>query len=156
TVEQELGNGWQAGIHGDDLQRYREAYSTAFQVHQAFEIEFRLRRFDGQYRWVVNRGIPLSNADGSFAGYIGTCIDLTERRQEAEAQRFLTEAATILASSLEFETTFENIGRLVVPKLADWYAIDLVSDDLTIQQTVVSHSDPAKVALAGELRKRFP
>jgi PAS domain S-box-containing protein len=85
----ELGAGWAAGVHPDDLVRCLEIYRSAFEARQAFEMECRLRRRDGAYRWILDRGVPRYQPDGRFAGYIGTCIDITERRQGEEVQRYL-------------------------------------------------------------------
>jgi PAS domain S-box-containing protein len=81
TMEQELGNGWAEGVHPDDFDRCLEIYTTSFDARWEFEMEYRLRRFDGEYRWIVDRGIPRFDPDGSFVGYIGSCIDITERKE---------------------------------------------------------------------------
>ncbi len=78
--EQEQGNGWLEDIHPDDLQSCLNTYHSAFQARQSFRMEHRLRRVDGAYRWVLNTGIPRFAPNGSFAGYIGSCIDITERK----------------------------------------------------------------------------
>lgn len=85
SLEHELGNGWAEGVHCQDLQRCLETYSTSFDLRKPFEMEYRLRRHDGEYRWVFDRGVPRFNADGSFAGYIGSCLDVTERKAAEEA-----------------------------------------------------------------------
>lgn len=89
TMEQEIANGWMEGIHEDDLERCLEVFSRTFEAHEGFEIEYRLRRFDGEYRWILDKGIPLFTHNGTFRGYIGSCIDVTERR---EAQDTLLKA----------------------------------------------------------------
>ncbi|MEM9908611.1 MAG: response regulator, partial [Cyanobacteria bacterium P01_D01_bin.44] len=81
TVEQELGDGWTEGVHPDDFEACVDTYTTAFDARQNFEMEYRLRRSDGQYRWLLDRGIPRFTPDGSFAGYIGTCIDISDRHE---------------------------------------------------------------------------
>jgi PAS domain S-box-containing protein len=86
-LEYELGNGWASGVHKDDLKRCLEIYSQAFDARVDFEMEYRLRRSDGQYRWINDAGLPRFEADGTFQGYIGSCIDTTERRQSEEARR---------------------------------------------------------------------
>lgn len=80
TLQQELGDGWQDGILQDDLPQPLIAYHEAFDARRDFEIEFRLRRHDGQYRWIVSHGIPRYSWDGHFLGYIGSCIDINERK----------------------------------------------------------------------------
>lgn len=103
TMEQELGNGWTQGVHPEDVERCLEIYYTAFDARQTFTMEYRLRRFDGEYRWILDTGTPRINADGSFAGYIGSGIDISDRKlaeltlqQRAEE---LTRSNTILAQT---------------------------------------------------------
>jgi len=78
TIEQELGNGWTEGIFSEDMKRCLEIYLSAFEKREIFEMEYRLRRFDGEYRWLFDRGVPFENYQGNFAGYIGSCIDISE------------------------------------------------------------------------------
>jgi PAS domain S-box-containing protein len=85
TMEEEVGEGWMKSIHKDDLERFREASGAAFRAREDFEMEFRLRRFDGEYRWILDKGVPLFTHNGTFRGYIGSCIDVTERKQVQEA-----------------------------------------------------------------------
>ena len=80
-----LGEGWMKVPHPDDVERCRDMYVKASEQHGPFQMEQRLRRHDGEYRWVVSTGAPRYNADGSFAGYIGTAVDITERKLAQEA-----------------------------------------------------------------------
>jgi PAS domain S-box-containing protein len=77
-LEQELGVGWAEGVHVEDFQRCIDTYMAAFNARRRFEMEYRLRRADGEYRWLLDRGAPRFAADGSFAGYIGSCVDITD------------------------------------------------------------------------------
>ncbi|HZZ15590.1 MAG TPA: MASE1 domain-containing protein [Candidatus Sulfotelmatobacter sp.] len=81
----ELGNGWAEGVHAEDLKRCLETYSEAFEQRQSFEMEYRLRRYDGEYRWIFDIGVPRFNPDSNFSGYIGSCLDITDRKLAAEA-----------------------------------------------------------------------
>ena len=85
SMEQELGNGWTEGVHPEDLQKCFDTYVQAFDAHEKFTIEYRLQRYDGEYRWVLDLGVPRFNQDGSFAGYIGSCVDVTDRKLAEEA-----------------------------------------------------------------------
>lgn len=84
-MEQEAGEGWADGVHPEDLARCLETYQAAFHAHRRFQMEFRLRREDGVYRWMLDTGVPRFLPDGSFAGFIGSCVDITERKQFEEA-----------------------------------------------------------------------
>src|SRR5437899_11163522 len=86
-MEQELGNGWADGVHPDDLERCLHTYREAFDARQAFRMEYRLRRFDGEYRWVLDTGVPRFGSEGTVEGYIGSCIDITDQKQVEEALR---------------------------------------------------------------------
>jgi PAS domain S-box-containing protein len=81
-----LADGWRETIHADDLARCLEVLDAAFERHQPFTLEYRLRRYDGEYRWVLDSGIPLL-ADGSCTGYVGASVDITERRRAEESLR---------------------------------------------------------------------
>jgi PAS domain S-box-containing protein len=85
TTEQELGNGWTNGIHPEDLQRCVDSFTYSFERRQKFKMEYRLRRHDREYRWVQDIGVPRFNPDGAFAGYIGSCNDVTDSRAAQEA-----------------------------------------------------------------------
>ncbi|HWB82976.1 MAG TPA: PAS domain S-box protein [Bryobacteraceae bacterium] len=84
TMEEELGDGWTQRIHWADLQKFRDTYSTAVRARRPFELEFRLLRHDGEYRWLLDHGVPWT-VRGEFAGYIGCCIDITERNRMEKA-----------------------------------------------------------------------
>ena len=79
-IEAELGSGWAEGVHPEDRDSYLRTYTEAFDRRESFKMEYRLRRHDAEYRWVFDLGVPRFNSDGSFAGYIGSCIDITERK----------------------------------------------------------------------------
>ena len=83
-LDAELGNGWAQGVHPDDLTRCVDIYNQAFDRREQLKMEYRLRRHDGEYRWVLTIGVPRFNADRSFAGYIGSGVDITERKQAEE------------------------------------------------------------------------
>jgi len=85
TPEQEQGEGWTSGVHPDDFAHCLSVYSTAFEARVPFDTEFRLKRQDGEYRWILSRGTPRYDGDGHFQGYIGAALDVTERKAAEEA-----------------------------------------------------------------------
>lgn len=87
SMEQELGEGWSSGVHPDDLERCLGTYSLAFDARKNFNMEYRLRRSDGQYYWIADYGVPRFGSDGTFLGYIGSCIDITDLKLSEEALR---------------------------------------------------------------------
>jgi PAS domain S-box-containing protein len=80
TLAEEIGNGWLEDLHTEDLDRFLDIYISNFNNKKNFQIEYRLRRVDGQYRWILNTGTPRFSPDGNFAGYIGSCIDISDRK----------------------------------------------------------------------------
>ena len=102
-LQSELRDGWAEGVYPDDLDACLRTYAGAFARREPFEMEYRLRRNDGEYRWVFNRGVPRFNPDGSFAGYIGSCIDVTDRKL---AQESLSDMSCKLIEAQEQERTW--------------------------------------------------
>jgi PAS domain S-box-containing protein len=91
TLEQELDNGWVENVHPDDLDRCFASYCASFDAREQFHIEYRLRRADGEYRWVLCSGVPRFTSGGVFAGYIGSDIDITDVKR-AEQELVLNQA----------------------------------------------------------------
>ncbi|WP_052418668.1 PAS domain S-box protein [Methanolacinia paynteri] len=85
TVDQEMGGGWTEGVHPEDFDLCLEIYTRAFSKQQPFEMEYRLRYNDGTYHWLLDSGKPFYDFDGRFAGYIGACYDINDRKLAEEA-----------------------------------------------------------------------
>ena len=109
TLEQELGNGWASGVHPQDLDRCISVYSSSFDSRRNFQMEYRLRRADGAYRWLLDSGIPRFAPNEGFAGYIGSCIDITDlkRTQEEDLARQKLESLGVLAGGIAHD--FNNL-----------------------------------------------
>ena len=90
-LERELGNGWAEGVHPEDFQRCMHVYFDAFVERRTFSMIYRLRRHDGEYRYLLDNGVPRFAPDGTFMGYIGSCVDVTEERHAREALGRLNE-----------------------------------------------------------------
>ena len=80
TLGDELGEGWTEGVHPEDLERCLGIYSHCFEQREPFSMDYRLLRHDGKYRWVLDTGVPRLGPDGEFLGYIGTCVDISDRK----------------------------------------------------------------------------
>jgi PAS domain S-box-containing protein len=111
ALQQELGNGWSEGVHPEDMDYCLEVYGRSFDARQPFSMEYRLRRKDGEYRWLLDNGVPRFAPDGTFLGYIGTCIDVTRMKETEEAlhesqkrYRMATEAGRVGVWDLNLET----------------------------------------------------
>jgi PAS domain S-box-containing protein len=102
SMKHELGQGWASGVHPEDLAGCLRRYSDAFDARMDFEMEYRLKRFDGKYRWVVDLGVPRFEADGTFCGYIGSCVDVTDRKL---SEKSLEELSGRLITAQEEERT---------------------------------------------------
>ncbi len=102
TLGQELGNGWTAGIHPEDLQYCLDTYNTAFDRREGFQMEYRMGRADGEYRWILDTGRPRFLPDGTFAGYIGSCFDISDRR---ELEKLKDEFVSVVSHELRTPLT---------------------------------------------------
>jgi PAS domain S-box-containing protein len=99
TIEQELGNGWADGVHPDDLGRCLRIYNRTFDAREPFVMQYRLRRHDGEYRWISDNGVPRYDNQKNFAGYIGSCIDITELLNKEETLREFEERVSLAAQA---------------------------------------------------------
>jgi PAS domain S-box-containing protein len=90
SMEHELGEGWTSGVHPDDLSGCLRTHWAAFDARVDFETLYRLKRSDGEYRWIVDLGVPRFESDGTFCGYIGSCVDITDRKATEESLQELS------------------------------------------------------------------
>ena len=120
TMEQEFGNGWAEGVHPDDLDRCLVIYLGAFERRETFEMEYRLRRSDGEYRWLFDRGVPFHRGD-EFAGFIGSCVDVHERVQ---AQIELAEAAVAELNQLRGLLPMCGYCKRIRDEGDEWQEVD--------------------------------
>jgi PAS domain S-box-containing protein len=91
SLQEELGNGWAEGVHPEDLRRCMQTYTQSFDRGESFHMEYRLRRHDGEYRWMLDQGVPRLDVDGSLVGFIGSCVDITEQKLAQEALSTLSQ-----------------------------------------------------------------
>lgn len=100
TIDQEIGNGWAEGLHPDDLDKCIDIYTSAFDRRENFSMDYRLLHRSGEYRWIQDDGCPRFDSEGNFIGYIGHCLDITERKQME---------ALIRKSEERYRALFENM-----------------------------------------------
>ncbi len=145
TPDQEIGMGWAEGVHIADLQQCLDTFNGAFDRREPFRIEYRLRRNDGEFRWIFDIGTPQFGSDGSFEGYIGTCIDITERKQALEElDRYFQLAgdmfciADVQGYFLRINKAFERTLGYTAQELLSLPIIGLVHpDDIQVTQSVM-------------------
>ena len=106
TMEQELGGGWSEGVHPDDLDRCIETYFNAFDRREPFRMEYRLRRADSVFRWIIDSAAPCFSPTGEFMGYIGSCMDITDRKESEESLREAHEEVSRLKNQLQEENIY--------------------------------------------------
>ncbi|WP_369945956.1 PAS domain-containing protein [Vitiosangium sp. GDMCC 1.1324] len=151
-----FAEGWSRPFHGDDLPEANKRWQHSLRTGEPFEVEYRCRRHDGVYRWFLGRANAVRDANGRIIKWFGTCTDIDEQKRAADSLQFLSEAGSLLASSLDYETTLSALTRLAVPRLADWCSLDILGEDGVVRLLSVAHVDPAKVKWAHELRRRYP
>ena len=152
----EVNRAWERIIHPDDLKPCMRKWSECLRDGTSFEVEYRLRRHDGVYRWHLGRAEPLRDDHGAITKWFGTCTDIEDQRRTTESLHFLAEASELLSSSLDYETTLASVARLAVPAIADWCAIDMLDADGKLQRLTLVHGDPRKLRIANELRELYP
>ncbi len=119
------------------------------------ELDLVVQEGDPAIKLIANAA-PLFDEQGRTRGSVGVFWDITERKRIEEQERFLAEASVLLATSLDFQTTLENLARLVVPQIADWCTIHVVEEDGSLRLVTVAHKDPAKTQWAEQLQHRYP
>ena len=132
--------------------RWRSAGSSSQANGEPFEIEYRLRRADGSYRWHLGRAVRQTDESGNVTGWVGSATDIEDRKLAEDRQTFLAEAGWVLGSSLDYEQTLTDVARLAVPRIADWCAVDIFVGS-RLERLALEHVDPLKVALARELQE---
>ncbi len=150
------GSGWLRSLHPADRESAAEAWREAVEERRTWEIEYRVRRHDGEWRRMEARAVPVLEPDGRLREWVRAETDVTERRRDAAAREFLSEASRVLASSLDYETTLSTVAWLAVPDLADWCAVDVLDQEGRVRRVAVAHQDPEKIRSVQELEERYP
>jgi PAS domain S-box-containing protein len=141
SVEEELGNGWLKGVHEEDQEACISESRAVLENGRNLSVEYRLRRNDGVYRWVLESGIPRYHPNGEFLGYLGTCIDITERREAEDALRQVPHEL-IHAEETERQRIgqelHDDLGQRVVSLTI---GIERLTKQMPRNETVLSYAD---------------
>jgi PAS domain S-box-containing protein len=148
-------------IHPEDREWVAASVKQSVETGSGHQFEHRVVLPDGSERWVEGRGGVIRDGTGEVIGMVGISADITERKREEDAQRFLAQAGSMLASSLDYETTLKQVAQLAVRQLggsplADWCSVHIRDKNGGVTVLALEHIDPSKVDLALELWKRYP
>lgn len=127
SLEEEMGDGWAAGVHPDDLDRCYQTYSSAFDARRSFQVEYRLRRADGEYRWILDTGVPRFEPGNTFVGYIGSGIDITDLKLSQERMLATQKLESLGVLSAGIAHDFNNMLGSIFAE-ADLAYADLPAD----------------------------
>ncbi len=155
-ARQERDRGWHRSLHPEDVRRWLQGWERARMKGERLELDLRLLRRDGSFRWHLARALPVRDRTGRILKWMGTCTDIDDQKRAEGMLGFLAEVSTVLASSLDYETTLAAVARMAVPHVADWCVIDMLEPDGTTRRLAVAHRDPAQVELGWELGRRYP
>ena len=158
SLEQELDDGWTRDIHPDDVERCRETYRSALKARRKFTMEYRLRRRDGEYGWIVDTGVPRLSSDGELIGYIGTAFDVTQTRLAKEelqqANRELTQR--VKERTAELTETVERLRDEINERVRMGQALQSETSERVIAQTELREKElmllqQSRLAAMGEM-----
>ncbi len=128
TMEQEIGNGWVEGVHKDDVAFCMETYLGHFKANTIFEMTYRLQRCDGEYRYILDRGCPFYNDESEFLGYIGSCIDVTEKHQLQQEKEKI------------YQATIRGTNHILRNMLNQFQFVNLICEEYpTLYKTIEHH-----------------
>ncbi len=164
TLAEEAGDGWRDGVHPEDLDRLGSVFDRAFAARLPYSIEYRRRRADGEFRWVLGTGVPLYGLDGRFEGYIGTCVDITaqktiEQRLREQAELLDLAQDAIMVVDMEGQITFWNHGA---ERLYGWsngeamgkFAHQLLKTELPLPRQVIDERVWSEGRWSGQVTQR--
>jgi len=152
-----LAGAFPARIHPADRPRsFRTWISSPRRPTDVYEAQVRLQGQDGTYRWFLSRAAAQLDARGGIISWLGTSTDIDVSKRAQEQLAFLARATDALATTLDVDATCDVLSRLAVPALADWCGVFLRDDDDAIRAGAISHGDPAALARAWAIERRYP
>src|SRR5208282_3414776 len=153
-LEQELNLGWAEGLHPEDYSRCLDTFDKAVREREPYEMEYRMRRHDGEYRWLLDRGVPRWDAEGNLAGFIGICVDVTLRKQADDALRASERRFRDLLEGLPVAVRIVQEEQVVFANLADarLHGYSLPEEEIGLNPS--SQVVPEEVSRMEELHRR--
>lgn len=157
SVEEWLStpNFWLNIVHPEDREKAARTAAETFAGRSSGVNRFRWLTKEGRALWVEAQSVAIYDEAGNPVGMRGVTMDISERRQKEVNEKFLADASTALAASLDYETTLKSVAQLAVPHFADWCSIDMADEDGTLNRLAVAHVDPKKVAWAEEMHREY-
>jgi PAS domain S-box-containing protein len=142
-LDRQLGDGWADGVHAEDREACLRVYWTSFDRRLPFEMTYRLLRHDGEYRWILDQGVPRFAAGGAFVGYVGACTDITERRRaENDARASQRELQDLAGRLIEAqETERRRVARELHDDLSQGLALLSIELDLLARRPAASPAE---------------
>jgi len=157
TPEQSFGPDRYSVVHPDDRAILVTQFPRSLKTGLPFDMELRMRRSsDGMYRWHLSRVVPLRDSQGKILRWYGTLTDIDDQKRVEQTLRYLSDAESRLASSLDVETTLRHLAASAIGGFADWCGIYERLEDGTTPVVVIAHTDPEKVELAKQFTTEFP
>ncbi len=153
--EEALGSGWAEALHPDDRENALEVWQSSVRDVQLYQVEYRIRQTDGNYRWFLARGLPIKNRQGQVLQWFGTSTDIEDQKRAEQSLQLLAESGKVLSASLDYKATLPDFCRLLVPSIADWCVIDLLNEEGDFERLGVAHINPSKQPALEELAHRF-
>ncbi len=150
-----VGDGWVSALHPDDVPEVVRARAATLRTGEMFETEYRVRAADGTYRWFLVRALPMRDAEGSIAAWMGTCTDIEQQKRAELRLRFLLEAGRRLSTSLEPVGLARDLAELIVPQYADYCQVFGLEHG-TFTPLAIVHRTEAGLGLLHEIDGHFP
>ncbi|HET7463364.1 MAG TPA: ATP-binding protein [Longimicrobium sp.] len=147
---------WSDAVHPADRERVGTLWSDAVRGRQRFQAEFRVRRADGEYRDAISTAVPVSDAEGRVREWVGSIVDVTERRREQEWQRLFGDAGAQLAGSIEPEEGLAHVAQAALGPLAAWCALDICDEEGVPRRAASSPSAMLSPAAVEALEAALP
>ncbi|MBV8668199.1 MAG: SpoIIE family protein phosphatase [Candidatus Eremiobacteraeota bacterium] len=146
NLEEIAAHGWRERVPPDDAERFLSAWNARGD-DDIFEGEYRVHAVDGKTYWILSRGMRLTAADGTTS-WAGFSLDITQRKRSEQRISLLSDLGRVLSLSLEPQPILERVAELLVPRVADWCAIDLAGRDQGIERAVLVHRDRERMRAA--------